>query len=1290
MEAIDRQFNSVNNRRGSALIMVVVLTVLLALIAAMFILMSRIDEMATKSIKPNYQLDAAVDVLVNKIGDVLVYDIYPSGSNRSSETWDYPKHRVSANDDGIFGTFDDSLSSGSNSDAWLASLEPEMVDLSEDYSDPLPTGNFQIGFKHITDLNLDGVSTFASRYNSDYYRHMKLSGPVGSFDPAYVDLEDDRISPRNLHAVILKPAQADDPDTWAAYGRKADADGDGVADSRWTYIRDMRTEKSDPIFVAIRIIDNGGMINVNTACRNPELLTVAANWDGSQLSHVNLEGITDSDPGSRYDAALIQEIRYGTVDPPDFDDYFSDIVYEANAARRLNDPMIVAPDEMFLPFDVGDELELRNRFFLTTSYNKVGTQSRLYHTWPVTFNPQADPGKGLPYRPGDDLDAWYDKVGPDSIGPADPSPGVGSSNRRHYSTTVSREAIFCPYSYNHLLSSNATPLNVEQKIGITLPLDIQDGSAGPGAVETFVKRLAMGIYRGLSGASVYQRFGSNHDNEELAWQMAVNMVDYQDDKIDYSTTPETDAPEEPAIVKVDDTTYFGTEDLETLKKNTLCISKIGYKITTSGGVKRYYGIEVFNPDDDTADGAKDLSDYKIIITDNSGYYKGEFDLSGTIEHSGSSDGADDTMAFLFNSSGQTSGDTISELEAVSTRVTFLSTPPVSTIAVNDKLIVINKTLDMPVDCVTVTSAFDGTNILRRRVILPGTNFLLPSVYGVSTTPLIDVWESSLISTTIALGERLGDALDPTPDGSTPKAELIEPAASTDPGVQQLEFVGVQLYVPNQQLSNLGEIENVFAVGTRYTHDDRGNTDKTDDIHRCTTLIQGIVESHVAITGAGTGSYDHQQDCEAFDPADPDSGIEMKSFGRIRLTDSNYWGLLDSLTYFDPARDGVDLQNIAEGIDIDDITVSGGSLDPLSDEKDTIVDGLFLQKDIFNPTHNSELYWTDMGTTIEIDVGTIGTPAVTPEVWGAIVQADYNDEYILEALVGTTWQTVMTVANNDPEGFLTSGGPQTRPDFEDDGRWQLFDTPVKAQKFRIKAVSTATDATEEFSLSEIQLGINNAPYVPYYYDKTIAGRININTAPWYVINQLPWIEDTTPEDTAVSHGALAQAIVAFRDKTATPAGEVGYFDFIDPATSLPVEGRGFTTGIDSADINEDTGFTNIAQLMQIIQAANNDLTLTTPPLVDFDIRKNIFDDADAVDGDYTPDTVDDDFEERNLLFHRISNLVTLRSDVFTAYILVRIGSNGPQRRMIAVFDRSEVKNADDKPKLLAIHPVPDPR
>jgi hypothetical protein len=72
------------------------------------------------------------------------------------------------------------------------------------------------------------------------------------------------------------------------------------------------------------------------------------------------------------------------------------------------------------------------------------------------------------------------------------------------------------------------------------------------------------------------------------------------------------------------------------------------------------------------------------------------------------------------------------------------------------------------------------------------------------------------------------------------------------------------------------------------------------------------------------------------------------------------------------------------------------------------------------------------------------------------------------------------------------------------------------------------------------------------------------------------------------------------------------------------------------------------------------------------------------------SIEDDIEEEHWILSNLANKLTVRSDVFTAYILVRLGEEGPQRRMIGIFDRSQVWNKTDRPKLVALHPVPDPR
>jgi hypothetical protein len=165
----------------------------------------------------------------------------------------------------------------------------------------------------------------------------------------------------------------------------------------------------------------------------------------------------------------------------------------------------------------------------------------------------------------------------------------------------------------------------------------------------------------------------------------------------------------------------------------------------------------------------------------------------------------------------------------------------------------------------------------------------------------------------------------------------------------------------------------------------------------------------------------------------------------------------------------------------------------------------------------------------------------------------------------------------------------------------------------------------------------------YGETRIKGRININTAPWFVLAQLPWVTLPAP---APPYN-LARSIAAYRDKAVVP----GLVDHSSRA-GLP-------------------GFTNIGELMR---------------------EPNM----------YGINTYD--FNDRDKIFARASNLVTVRSDVFTAYILVRIGLDGPQKRMLAILDRSGVvPNPDYDPitnpfllrylgkvKIIAVQPVPDPR
>jgi hypothetical protein len=170
---------------------------------------------------------------------------------------------------------------------------------------------------------------------------------------------------------------------------------------------------------------------------------------------------------------------------------------------------------------------------------------------------------------------------------------------------------------------------------------------------------------------------------------------------------------------------------------------------------------------------------------------------------------------------------------------------------------------------------------------------------------------------------------------------------------------------------------------------------------------------------------------------------------------------------------------------------------------------------------------------------------------------------------------------------------------------------------------------------------------------VMGRININTAPWFVLAQLPWMQ-YEPAGQGSGPFDRARAIVEYRNRSGRP-------------------------------------FRSIGELMRITSRMADPNAVVDYPVLGLLPDGVDNQHSDAPRGpDVTPDTARDDFEERDLIFTRISNLVTVRSDVFTAYILVRIGTDGPQKRVIAILDRSQVNAPGDRVRVMARHLVPDPR
>ncbi len=278
MELKQTKPERVDSRSGSALIMVVVLTVLLAVIGVLFVMASRIDEMATSSVVYDHELDHAVESVVALISQRLTDDL----TGVAQEPWDYPDIN----------------------DSWLSTIEPVSL----------------------------GDNGTPGDYTDDDYMWRQVSDLTGS-------------GLINRLAEIYSQADANDL-------VPADADGDGVTDSFWLRLPDVTTGRGRPVFAAVRIVDNCAMLNLNVAH------TLAPGSEGRYLSEIDYErflrGVVD-----RANPDFIRQARQPFVVPFDLPD-----AYHRNAIMHIENP---GPD--YILFDISDELEMRNRFMLTSSFH---------------------------------------------------------------------------------------------------------------------------------------------------------------------------------------------------------------------------------------------------------------------------------------------------------------------------------------------------------------------------------------------------------------------------------------------------------------------------------------------------------------------------------------------------------------------------------------------------------------------------------------------------------------------------------------------------------------------------------------------------------------------------------------------------------------------------------------------------------------------------------------------------------------------------------------------------------
>jgi len=240
--------------------MAVSLTTMLAIIGTSFVLVTRIESRSTKNYSDTLTIDTVKARVLNDISERLREDVVRTETNGSDDTIvkflnpagtsgqtiaASPQNELNeAYDAPYFGQLaaDNNITQG---DIWLASTEPIDNDSANQWTEPW--------WPHVSD---------------PYNRTANDSPPQ--------------------KAVIWNSAEA------AADGMPADADGDGITDSVWRMPPSLQIPGKD-VYVALRIIDNCGLMNVNTA------------WDmvpssaGEVFDDVNPNGVFDVYDGNEND-----------------------------------------------------------------------------------------------------------------------------------------------------------------------------------------------------------------------------------------------------------------------------------------------------------------------------------------------------------------------------------------------------------------------------------------------------------------------------------------------------------------------------------------------------------------------------------------------------------------------------------------------------------------------------------------------------------------------------------------------------------------------------------------------------------------------------------------------------------------------------------------------------------------------------------------------------------------------------------------------------------------------------
>lgn len=208
--------------KGSAVLLVVVAMSLMAVMGAVYLQSVQKEVNSTSQLKKGGHIDEVVDAAIGQIKQALKDDLMDENGNFFTETdgdeaYDYPWTNFT-NQSPEGGEFDD---------RWLASTAPDFSAVAK--------------WEHLTNLNGVYLGTDAS---------------------GNLEIDESDSLPKEEFVTGGEDTDVAFDSTDSTY--LVDADGDGIGDSRWTWAP-VKEIDGKVYVMAVRIIDNSAMVNVNVA-----------------------------------------------------------------------------------------------------------------------------------------------------------------------------------------------------------------------------------------------------------------------------------------------------------------------------------------------------------------------------------------------------------------------------------------------------------------------------------------------------------------------------------------------------------------------------------------------------------------------------------------------------------------------------------------------------------------------------------------------------------------------------------------------------------------------------------------------------------------------------------------------------------------------------------------------------------------------------------------------------------------------------------------------------------------